>query len=174
MPRKKTKTKKAKRKSPVRRKAPAPAAGNGRLSDHIHKLVERSKTPHGVRISNLQTRLRTKGIATTAIGIGKSVSLDGRMVSERGHIRLATGAEKAGRIDSIELNLPRKPGRKPMSDAERAEAAEAARGNYKTKRKINIMAAVELLDVVLDSKDLPAVARQKLLLTTRRLMTGED
>lgn len=164
----------AKRKK-AKRKAPKPAKLNGLLRDHVFVQVNKTRAAQGVRISNLVQALKRKKIATTSIAVGKSVSLDPRMVSEGGYIRLATGPEKAGRIGRVELGLGAQPKRRGRTDAQRETQNAQQRGYYaNNKRKQNIVAAVEVLDIVIDSKDLPAVARQKLLLTTRRLMTGEE
>lgn len=175
MPRKKKK-KKATKKKAAKKGTRSQFAGKRpekKLSDHIFEII--TKGGHGkIHSDTLVSRLNRMGFPVKFANIGRSVFSDPRMLTEGKEVRLTSRKERAARTTEVELTISRQSGERSGKKNRKGEDDDPSPRRSYSLTKPNISAAILVLDTVLDSKGLPDIARQKLLLTVRRLLGGKD
>lgn len=169
MPRKKKK--KAAKKGSQRKSAGKQP--EKKLCDHIFEMV--TKGGHGkIHLDTLLSRLNKMGFNIKFANIGRSIYSDPRLIRDGKEVRLTSRTERAARTTEVELTTSRQSSADRPGNKKRKGDDDAASRRAYPLTKPNVSAAVLVLDTVLDSKDLPTIARQKLLLTVRRLLGGKD
>lgn len=166
----KKKTKKAKRK-PAKPKIKKFEKTEGKkLGDYCLEIINKAPA-RGITALGIIEKMAKLGLRVVPQAVGKALSAKAEVIRDGDAFRLASGPERAARTDKINLTLANaaavRRARPPGGNGDPGE-----RGPHK-KRKPNLIAGIEVLDCVLDGKDLDPKSKHRLLLTVRRLLTGE-